>query len=101
MRVTQSNKHTEGGSGSSTAAGVSGKETRTTEGETRRQVMHLLLTLGPVTASTLGDHLGDVRISDTPTIVWHPMLSMHCVKQGAPMPFVRSRDSVFENFSIQ
>lgn len=58
MRVTQSNKHSEGGRGSSAAAGSSGKETRTTEGETRRQVMHLLLTLGPVTASMLGDHLG-------------------------------------------
>ncbi|MDU3174621.1 MAG: HTH domain-containing protein, partial [Corynebacterium striatum] len=34
------------------------KETRTTEGDTRRQVMLLLLKDGPVTASYLGERLG-------------------------------------------
>lgn len=44
--------------GSGEATGVTGKETRTTDGDTRRQVMHLLLKQGPITAGMLGDHLG-------------------------------------------
>lgn len=60
MVVARSHETARSESGSSelSASGTSSKETRTTDGDTRRQVMHLLLTLGPVTASSLGDHLG-------------------------------------------
>ena len=34
-------------------------ETRSTDGDTRRQVMLLLLKEGPITASDLGTQLGD------------------------------------------
>ena len=47
-----------GNSQRAAAAHVAVKESRSTDGDTRRQVMLLLLKDGPVTASHLGERLG-------------------------------------------
>ena len=62
-RAAVSERSTKGGPGMSTPQRVetthkAAKESRTTDGDTRRQVMLLLLKDGPVTASHLGERLG-------------------------------------------
>ena len=63
------------------------KETRSTEGDTRRHVMLLLLKDGPVTASYLGERLGlsaagirrhlDILVEEGLTEVVHRLSLIH------------------------
>ena len=114
MVVARSHKVSGNGSCSNTAPaqdssasnGISAKETRTTDGDTRRQVMHLLLTLGPVTASRLGDHLGlsaagvrrhlDILVEDglTETVQRRPLGQ----SRGRPAKHFRITDRGRANF---
>lgn len=79
---------------------VTDKETRTTEGDTRRQVMLLLLKDGPVTASYLGERLGlsaagirrhlDILVEEELTEVVHRR--PHSAGRGRPAKHFRLTD---------
>ncbi|HAT1130995.1 helix-turn-helix transcriptional regulator [Corynebacterium striatum] len=79
---------------------VTDKETRTTEGDTRRQVMLLLLKDGPVTASYLGERLGlsaagirrhlDILVEEELTEVVHRR--PHLAGRGRPAKHFRLTD---------